>query len=215
MKLLSYDRVLWDFNGTILDDMDLCFYAINTMLARRGLPLLADMEAYRGAFGFPVQIYYARVGLEGEGKGFVRDAHEWMDLYHAGERDLTAREGVQDALAFIYRAGVPQGILSASETGMLTSQLAGLGLDHYFDHLYGRDDIYAADKSQIAAKYRHEHPNERVLMIGDTIHDYETACAGAFDCVLMAGGHQTKETLASSGCPVFDSFQDLIHWFNS
>ena len=210
MKLKSYQRILWDFNGTILDDMALCFSAINTMLATRGIPCLPDMEAYRGVFGFPVQTYYARVGLEGEGEGFIRDAHEWIALYHAGEKDLTARQGVEEALAFISSYGIPQSILSASETKMLMSQLEGLGLSHYFDKLYGRDDIYAADKSQMARRYRELHPDERVLMIGDTLHDYETAVAGGFDCVLILGGHQNRKTLEESGVPVLNDFEELI-----
>jgi phosphoglycolate phosphatase len=214
MKLKTYHRILWDFNGTILDDMDLCLSCINTMLAARGIPCLADLDAYRKVFGFPVQIYYARVGLEGEGDGFVRDAHEWMALYRAKEKDLTVRKGAEDALAFISKLGVPQGILSATETSMLMSQLEGLGLSHYFDQLFGRDDIYAADKSQIAKRYRDMHPHERVLMIGDTLHDYETAVAGGFDCVLVLGGHQNRETLVESGVPVLENFEELIAYLS-
>lgn len=215
MKIQEYDRVLWDFNGTILDDMSLCFWCINEMLNKRGLAPLADMEAYRQAFGFPVQTYYARVGLEGEGEGFVRDAHEWMGLYLSKEKDLGVREGVVEALGFIQKAGVAQGILSATESGMLMGQLSHLGLTTYFDHLFGRDDIYAADKSQIARKYRDTHPDEKVLMIGDTVHDYETACAGGFDCVLMLGGHQGKATLESCGCPVMEDYTALIAWMQA
>ena len=207
-----YDRVLWDFNGTLLDDLRLCMDSVNLLLERRGLPLLADEEAYRRVFGFPVQAYYARLGLPSEGEGYTVAAHEWIAAYRAGEHTVPLRQGSAHLLERLMAAGVPQGVLSATESGMLREQVAGLGIGTYFDCILGREDIYATDKSEIARAFRRAHPVERILMIGDTLHDVDTARAGGFDPVLVEGGHQGRETLLSAGCPVFPDFGALSAW---
>ncbi len=210
MRLDQYDRVLWDFNGTLYDDLALCMDCINTMLDRYDLPRLRDADAYREVFCFPVQRYYAQVGLPGEGNAFVKVAHEWLELYRAGEHTVPLRMGTCEALTAIGAFDVPQGVLSATEQRMLEEQIAYVGLAPYFDLVLGRNDIYAADKRQIAVRYAEMHPDERVLMIGDTVHDFETASAGGFDCILVEGGHQNRATLLTCGCPVVGSFEELV-----
>lgn len=214
MRIHGYDRVLWDFNGTLLDDVALAVASNNILLARRGLPPIPDEDAYRELFCFPVANYYRVLGLESEGEAFNRVAHEWMKEYRAGEKDAPLREGASEALDFIRSAGIPQGILSATEETQLEEQVSALGIRPYFDHLFGREDIYATDKSGIAARYRAEHPQERVLMIGDTVHDVETARAGDFACVLVAGGHQSQARLAGAGVRIFPDYPSLIAYLS-
>ena len=214
MRIHGYDRVLWDFNGTLLDDVALAVASNNILLARRGLPPIPDEDAYRELFCFPVANYYRVLGLESEGEAFNRVAHEWMKEYRAGEKDAPLREGASEALDFIRSAGIPQGILSATEETQLEEQVSALGIRPYFDHLFGREDIYATDKSGIAARYRAEHPQERVLMIGDTVHDVETARAGDFSCVLVAGGHQSQARLAGARVRIFPDYPSLIAYLS-
>lgn len=208
----QYDRVLWDFNGTLLDDLRLCIDCVNLLLTRRGLALVADEEAYRRVFCFPVQAYYGRLGLPCEGEGYTVAAHEWIAAYRAGESTTTLRAGARPVLEKIRAAGIPQGVLSATEAGMLREQVEALGIGEFFESIAGREDIYATDKSDIARAFRRAHPEERILMIGDTLHDADTARAGGFDCVLIEGGHQGRETLLQAGCPVLAGFAALDAW---
>lgn len=214
MRIREYDRVLWDFNGTLLDDVALAVASNNILLARRGLPPIPSEDAYRELFCFPVADYYRVLGLESEGEAFNRIAHEWMKEYRAGENDAPLRDGALAALDFIRAAGIPQGILSATEETQLEEQVTALGIRPYFDRLFGREDIYATDKSGIAARYRAEHPTERVLMIGDTVHDVETARAGGFSCVLVAGGHQSPARLRGAGVGIFPDYPTLIAYLS-
>ena len=207
----GYTRILWDFNGTLMDDLALCIDSVNLLLTRRGMPTV-DVDSYREAFCFPVENYYARVGLPSEGEDFVQVAHEWVDAYRSGEDTVRVREGVLDLLIKLKEAGIPQGVLSATQANMLKGQVEQLGLTPYFDLLLGREDIYARDKSSIAVAYRNAHPHDQILMIGDTLHDYETARAGGFDCILVEGGHQSRRTLETAGCPVMRSFQEVAEW---
>lgn len=53
---MKYTAVIWDFNGTIADDIDLGIGAVNKMLAERGLPILSTREEYRAKLRFPIRI---------------------------------------------------------------------------------------------------------------------------------------------------------------
>ena len=58
------ELVLWDWNGTLLDDVELCENALNRLLQRYGYPQRYDHEQYRAIFGFPVEDYYVRAGFD-------------------------------------------------------------------------------------------------------------------------------------------------------
>ena len=56
------ELIIWDWNGTILDDALVCKTIANIMLSERGIPTLPDMDACRAVFGFPIKSYYEKMG---------------------------------------------------------------------------------------------------------------------------------------------------------
>ena len=75
------ELILWDWNGTLLDDVQLCEDALNRLLARFGYPQRYDREQYRAIFGFPVQDYYARAGFDFARDSFDELARSFMEDY--------------------------------------------------------------------------------------------------------------------------------------
>ena len=63
-KDYMYRCIVWDWNGTLLNDVQAAFSAMNAMLSRRGLPLMESLAQYRELFTFPVRQYYAAAGLD-------------------------------------------------------------------------------------------------------------------------------------------------------
>ena len=61
---MKKNMIIWDWNGTLLDDVDLCVEAINMLLARESLPLLTGKEEYQRVFQFPIRAYYEAVGSQ-------------------------------------------------------------------------------------------------------------------------------------------------------
>ena len=68
---LSYSGILymmktlvWDFNGTIVDDTELCLAIENEMLEARGMRSGYTVEEYRDMFCFPVKKYYRILGYD-------------------------------------------------------------------------------------------------------------------------------------------------------
>ena len=197
-----YDALVWDFNGTLLDDVDLGIECANVMLSRRGLPLIPDRDRYFEIFGFPIEGYYRRLGFDFSREPYEVLAHEWIAEYRARERDVPLRDGAVDLLAAVREAGVRQAILSATEAGMLREQLRDLGILGYFDEVAGRGDIYAPDKTALARRWAEEKKPGRCLLVGDTEHDLACAEAAGFDCLLVRGGHTSDGDLDKLDCRV-------------
>lgn len=73
--------VLWDWNGTLLNDLQLSIQALNRLLAENGYPQQFDTRAYRKIFGFPIQDYYRRAGFDFSRHPYDRLAQRYMEMY--------------------------------------------------------------------------------------------------------------------------------------
>jgi len=89
-------------------------------------------------------------------------------------------------------------------------------LRHFFTHLTGLDHIYATSKLDLGKDLMKKlnHLNSNVLLVGDTVHDFEVAQAMNAGCILVADGHQSKEKLIECGVDVFDNLEHVIEAAN-
>ena len=74
-----YDTILWDWNGTLLDDLALNLKVENRLLARRGLTQMGSKEVYLAHFGFPIIRFYERLGFDFSKERYTDVADEYMD----------------------------------------------------------------------------------------------------------------------------------------
>ena len=200
---MKYTHVIWDFNGTVLADMQAGIRAVNEMLAPRGLSTIDDMETYRRAFRFPVEEYYRGLGFDFEKEDYKTVlAPLWVSLYNIYSRKSPIFDGVRELTAALRARGVRQSILSASEKGMMEAQLREREALACFDEIWGNDSIHAYGKNALAAKWREAHPRAGAVLLGDTTHDFEVAWEMGADCILIAAGHHDAERLRSCGVPV-------------
>lgn len=209
MNWKKYTHILWDFNGTVYDDIDACLRSVNGMLAQRGLPVLR-IETYREVFDFPVKDYYAAIGFDFSREPFEVLAPIWVAAYERESANCGLFPGVREAMIQIREMGLRQEILSASEEVMLGRQLQQLGVDRLVDGYWGMGTIHAGGKEELGRAWRRANPDARVLLIGDTTHDARVASVIGADCILFEGGHMSRRRLLSCGVPTFRSFFD---WF--
>ena len=210
---MRYTHILWDFNGTILDDVAIGVEAVNALLQRHKKPLLSGVEAYRAHFGFPVAEYYAFLGLERE--NFSQYAVEWVNEYNAREPQAKVYDGVAELLCYFEKERIPQYLVSATEREMLKAQIDRLGLCRYFAEQVGGEDVEAHGKLEAAKAFASRIKPKRALFIGDSLHDFEVATAIGAECVLLAYGHQSKARLEAVGCRVFDNARALLAAFEN
>jgi phosphoglycolate phosphatase len=209
---VKYTHLFWDFNGTILADMQAGMDSTNQMLRDRGINEIDGLDEYREVFGFPIKEYYRSLGFDFDSEPYEVLAPIWVDLYNENSKNCPMIEGVSETLKAVSSLGVAQIVFSATEKEMLRRQLAELGVIHYFDEIMGLDNIHAASKAHLAKTWRKEHPEARVLYVGDTVHDAENAKILEADCLLFTGGHQSKRRLAACGCKMIDKIEELIDY---
>jgi len=206
---MDYTHIIWDFNGTLLNDLKPCIDVLNILLARRSLPVVNE-EQYKNVFGFPIINYYRQVGFDFEKEDYCALADEWALLYKNAVVDCNLNQGIRAALNRFKALNKTQIILSATELGMLKEQIKPLGIESYFTEILALGDLQAVSKVQLGKSWAERAKPQKALFIGDTEHDYETACAMGVDCVLIANGHQSKSRLIKLGVPVLDTADELI-----
>ena len=209
----GYQTIVWDWNGTLLNDAAACCRIINIVLKKCRLPGISNRR-YREIFDFPVRDYYARLGFNFEKDPFEKVGSEFISIYEKQRHRLRLQPGARAIIRNLNKRGVNQVILSAYRTDTLHSLLREKNLHGYFSHIAGADDHYARGKKDqgIAMLKKLNLRPKTTLMVGDTIHDCEVANAMGVDCVLLDAGHQARSRLEACGVPVLDNLQSLKSW---
>ena len=200
-------RIVWDWNGTLLDDVDAAVSALNRMLVKRGVRP-TTREFYRANFGFPVRPFYSALGVD-------LDACDWDEIcddFHSfiAEEPSALRPDALEAMDLAMRLGFRQCILSALREDLLLRDATRLGAAAGMDFLAGVDNLDGASKLDRGRALVAEldalpgEPSLRVF-VGDTLHDAEVAAALGGKCVLVGGGHQETGRLGAAGVPVVGS----------
>lgn len=202
--------IIWDWNGTLLDDLDLSLYSVNVLLEERNLPKLS-VERYKDIFGFPVVDYYVKAGFDFEKEVFEVPAKQYVKLYAAGAPELELFPDVIETLTFFKKNNYRQIVLSAMKDDNLKSMIQHNNISHFFDGVFGIKDNYAREKvslgKQVVDKLK-LNPSE-CLMIGDTLHDAEVAEECGFNCILFSGGHVSRQRLETKNRTIVDSLKEL------
>jgi len=203
MRLQPYAHLIWDWNGTLLDDAWLCRDIMNGQLRRRELPELTT-ERYAEIFDFPVEKYYRAVGFDWSRESFQEAGTEFIVEYEKRKKECSLQPGAREFLAQIAAQGRSQAVLSAYSHATLEEFLADFEIRHHFRTVTGNRDHYAAGKVEQGLKMLedlHVSPRE-ALLIGDTTHDAEVAKAMGIDCVLIPCGHNSLVRLQACGVPI-------------
>jgi len=209
----KYTQIIWDWNGTLLDDAWLCVDVMNSILAERNLPLL-NLDRYRTIFGFPVKDYYTLLGFNFDKEPFEKVGMDFMILYNRRQNECRLHPEVKSILETIYQRGIPQYILSAREENELRSEVINAGVNGFFQRVYGLDDHYAHGKTEVGIKLIRDIGTAPAdfLFIGDTLHDAEVSSELGISCILVPNGHHSVERLKSSGLPVINSLTEIVQW---
>jgi phosphoglycolate phosphatase len=202
-------NLIWDWNGTLFDDRELCVEVIREMLARRGLPALS-YERYLDIFTFPVRDYYRAAGFDYARDSFEELSVEFISAYESRRHHCPLQPGARAVLERLGAGGRRMFMLSANNRSTLHELVRSFALDGFFDHLMGLDNIYAHGKLELGRELmaRIPDPPASTLLVGDTLHDVEVARDLGIHCLLVAHGHQSRPRLEASGAPVVDNLEE-------
>lgn len=197
--------IFWDFNGTILDDANLCYEILNEMLIEESRPTVT-FDDYLNIFTFPVEKYYAMV-YDLSKSNFIDLAHRFINKYQPRSLGISLHKNVVEVIKHFKNQGIINILLSASETKNLNEQLEHFKIKELFNDVLGTDNIYAKSKVLVAKEYikKNQINPKDVLMIGDTLHDAEVASELNFDIILYTKGHQHKNRLKK-----YENIEDFL-----
>lgn len=206
----QYRHLIWDWNGTLLDDTCLCAEIINEMLVDRGREPWS-LEAHRSAFDFPVLRFYERLGFDLEAESFEILSEVFIGRYQQRVGGCALHAGVEELLQTVRETGCSQSVLSASRQDHLDRLIGLHGLKDYFIGVNGIDTILAPGKTARGQQWIRELACDprQVLMVGDTVHDAEVAAAMGCDCLLLASGAHPASKLEATQVPVFRDIRSL------
>jgi phosphoglycolate phosphatase len=202
--------IIWDWNGTLLDDAEICREAINKMLKIRNLPEL-DLEKYRDVFTFPVIEYYKEVGFNFDIEKWEPVAMEFINLYLSALPLCRLTPFAKETLEIFKQKGYRQAIISAMQHDALLKSVSALGISEYFDYIGGIGDHYGGGKIDNARNYFSLSglSPEKITLIGDTLHDSQVATELNCKCILVATGHQSFQRLQQTGLPVINNLSEI------
>ncbi len=206
--------LIWDWNGTLLDDTKLCYDIANQMRLERNMPPLESVDVYRGLFRFPVKEYYKDMGYTFETESYEEISVEFVDLYAKMVSTCPLQPQAKEVLAAVQQRGVPQILLSATGADRLYHQAELFGLPPYFTRVVGCENNLAhgkADKARALLEELGVSP-QHTQFIGDTDHDYAIAEGLGCRCLLLESGHQLPAHLKSLGAPTIATLPEVLDY---
>ncbi|WP_416324551.1 HAD family hydrolase [[Eubacterium] hominis] len=211
---MKIETIIWDWNGTLLDDIDISMEALNRLLKKQQLPQVLDKEEYRKYFQFPVMEYYKKVGFDFDQTPFSELAKDYMAYYQPHSLSCHLHLDVKTTLERLKHREVRQYLLSASDLTFLNEQLAQYDISTYFSDIKGLDNIHAHSKAQLAKDFVEDARlnKDTTIFVGDSVHDSEVATYAGCHCLLIGDGHEHIEKLQNTGCPTVETMKQAQQW---
>ncbi len=194
--LEKINTIIWDWNGTIINDAPLCVDIMNTLLEKYKLPPIG-LKTYRTLFNFPVKKYYEKLGFDFNKIPFEQVGQEFIDIYNQHRHEISLQPGAKQLLEKLHASGKKQILISARKHHSLLEDVKHFGLEKYFDHVIGINDDLAHGKAQLTEKFFKEQKinPEKTLFIGDTEHDIDIAQGLGAHFFTVSNGHNSAARL--------------------
>lgn len=206
---MRYKYIFWDFNGTIIDDVQNALACVNDMLERKGKSPIT-LEEYYTYIETPIIGFYHHI-LSPEEIDFDEISLDYHRDYARHLDETHTAKGIPELLKELNALGAHQYIVTANHIEEVTELTNKFGIMQYFEKIVGADNHLAASKTERAKALFESleiNPNDAVF-IGDTLHDLETANALGIDCMLVAYGHQGRRLLESHNAYTVQNTEEI------
>ncbi len=210
MTKKRYNTIIWDWNGTLLDDVWLAIEVMNNMLKKRKLKRL-ELDHYRDIFDFPVKDYYQLLGFDLSKESFEILGNEFITLYDQRHFECKLRSNSLECIIKFKNANLGQYVLSARNQIQLEEEMKYFNIMQHFKTFSGLSHNYANGKVELGRQLL-ENENiqtDKTVLIGDTTHDFEVANELRIDCILIEGGHHSQQRLTNCGVKVINDLDQL------
>jgi phosphoglycolate phosphatase-like HAD superfamily hydrolase len=203
-------HLVWDWNGTLLDDFSVVVDATNVSLATLGGPLVTG-DDHRRDFCRPISAYYSLVlGRQVTHDEFVTLDDAFHDAYRLRIDECQLAADALDAMAAWPGS---QSLLSMFFHDELTPLVARYRLTERLARVDGlRDRVGGGPKEP----HLRAHLDAlgvaaaQTVLIGDSVDDAEAAWAVGAQVVLYKGGFTDEIRLKATGAPVASTLVEAV-----
>ena len=206
---MRYSHIFWDFNGTIIDDVGNALQCVNDMLERKGRQPIT-LDDYYTYVETPIIGFYRHI-LPPDELDFQDISRQYHSDYARHINETGLAEGAYELLHKLKAMGVHQYIITANILSEAEELIEKFGISACFDKILGAENTLAESKIDRAKAFFKELSINRndAILIGDTLHDLETANALGIDCVLVSYGHQGRRLLEEHNAFTVNSLKDV------
>lgn len=208
-----YKVIIFDFNGTLIDDCDLCLQIFNQLCHENHLKKISKRK-YKEIFTFPVSVYYQKAGFNIDGEEFKNIGNRFHQLYNQlSNEQVKLFKNVKKVLEKL-KKDYTLVCLSASMQQTLENQLKFYQINQYFDYIIGLSNNQAVSKLDAAKTFirKKQWNGNEILFVGDSIHDLEVAKAISSKCLLVSTGHTSEKRLEETGNKVIKDLIEIVNF---
>lgn len=205
-------HIVWDWNGTLLHDVEVVVRTMNETLAALGLEPVT-VEQYRAAYCRPVRTFYGKlIGRDLTDTEWLRLDAEFHDLYHVRAKECVLTADAVPALDGWRAYGGSQSLLSMYHHEQLVALVDEHGISSYFDRVDGSRGGSGDHKAEHLVRHLHELSIDPVdvILVGDSVDDAAAARHVGAQCVLYAGGFHDAAGLAAAGATVAETLTEAV-----
>ena len=211
---MTIKNIIWDWNGTIVDDTYLFVKIMNNILRDKKLPKIT-IKDYRQKFCFPIKKYWKHLGFQFNNQLFNQMNSQFINKYKQKIFEPKLHENIKCIFKTIAGQNKSQFIVSASEHSLLIDSVKHYKIEKYFKDIKGVNNLNAIGKEKLALELilKYNLNPQKTILVGDTEHDYKVAQSIGAHTILVGFGHIHKERLLKTEQTVIDSVQELELFF--
>jgi phosphoglycolate phosphatase len=212
---MKYENILWDWNGTLLNDAVASYECINILNNRRGKKLIT-FEQFQVSYRHPISEMYEHLGFNLNIENLFDLSLEWNKEFSLRKANsVTLNDDALECLTMFKEKNLTQAILSACYHEYLIKDLTFFKVNSYFKDVQGSLDKLATGKKSSAIELvkRLNIDLATTLLIGDSTHDAEIAKYLGIDCILVSCGQEDLGRLKLNGFPVFPTLSSILQFF--
>ncbi len=182
MKL--FDGIIFDVDGTLAETHELIFASFNHV-AEKYLNMRLTNEEIVALFG-PTEDVILKEWMKDDYESARKDYFEFYESKHSEMAEIFP--GLKEAVSIIKEHNIPLGIFTGKGRDSAEITLKSIGLYNQFDLILSGDDVDEHKPSPEGINRFIKEYNlkpERVLMVGDAIHDVMASESAGVKCALV------------------------------
>lgn len=199
---MKYTHIFWDWNGTLVDDVDCALKAVNDILAKRDREPITKKQYY-SYIDTPIKRFYEHI-FDFSDITMTEIMEDFNYFYKINIGSSPLMEGAEKVLDKLEKSGLTQIVLSSSSNEMIVPYMEKTNIKRFFSYILGSSDNFVNGKIERAVEFmKNSRLNAKnCVLVGDTLHDFDTAEALGCDCILIPNGHQSRTDLEKSGAEI-------------